>query len=560
MKSYKTPTPETVDKAVASMVRLEQQRYFFDRLENPNWIEPLRKKGFFSTPPTPKRDEVRGTIEFQNWPAARYLSRMATLAPDAVSSIILSIPETENPFVVRDFLKAALSMPGEIAARVAPKIGSLIRSTYLVCSEMAGKLAVILARAGKREQAFVVLKAALEIVPDPRPVAEELKRFDPDYRHEARTRIRGYEYDLILQRNTRELATSLGVEFVKMLSKLLARALELEHVRDRGSTGKREDYSYVWFPNLSSGEHRESPKRMLISAIIAAADQVSSQGEEQFQQIRAVFSSQKFKVFERLELEIISRHLDIGREAAIAKLTDKRLFEDLGVRPEYYSLSAKAFGLLDRAKKAEILQWIEQGVNKQRLLDNGLSVEEADTHIEHWRLERLVPIEDHLPDEWKQRYLSLQEKFGKPHPQSPVFSGGAYAITANSPMPAEELDALSVDEILAYLKSWRPSSEDQQGPFGTSEDGLAAVLTGIVAKRPAGFAERLQEFKNQDPTYVRGALQGLESALRARQPFDWKAVLELCIWIVSQPIEIAGRTGGVLRRGTPIGVGQEARS
>src|SRR5437868_13291060 len=100
-------------------------------------------------------------------------------------------------------------MPGEIAARIASKVGALIRTPFLIGAEMAGQLAVNLARAGKREQALAVLKAALEIVPDPRPVAEELKSFDPDYRHEVRTRIRAYEYELILQRNTHELGTLL---------------------------------------------------------------------------------------------------------------------------------------------------------------------------------------------------------------------------------------------------------------------------------------------------------------------------------------------------------------
>lgn len=545
MKSYKTPTPETVNQAVASMVRLEQQRYFFDRLENPNWLEPLKKKGFFSTPPTPKRDEERGTIEFQVWPAARYLSRMAPLAPDVVSSIILSVPETENPFIVRDFLKAALSMPGEVAATISDKLGALIRTPFLIGSEMAGDLAVNLARVGKREQAFTVLKAALEIVPDPRPVAEELKSFDRDYRHEARSRIRPYEYEQILQRKTHDLATLLGAEFVRMLAKLLVRALELEHVRDKGFTGKKEDYSYIWLPNLSSVDHRESPKRILISSVLVASDYVSSQGAEQFVQIRAILGAQKFKVFERLDLEIISRHLDIGKEAAVAKLTDKHLFNDLGVRPEYYSLSAKAFGLLDLAQKATILQWIDEGLDRQRLLANGLSAETAEAQIEHWQLERLAPIAEHLPPEWKQRYQTLEEKFGKPpHPQYPAYSGGAYAITAKSPRPVEDLDALSVEEVIAYLKSWRPSPEEQQGPFGASEDGLASVLTSIVGKKAARFAERLQEMKPLDPTYVRGTLQGFESALRAHEHFDWEAVLDFCLWIVSQPVQIPGRTGG----------------
>jgi hypothetical protein len=52
MKSWAKPTPELVTRAIAGMPHSEQQRYFFDRLENPEWIEPLRKAKFFDQLPS----------------------------------------------------------------------------------------------------------------------------------------------------------------------------------------------------------------------------------------------------------------------------------------------------------------------------------------------------------------------------------------------------------------------------------------------------------------------------------------------------------------------------
>ena len=46
MKSWKMPTPEQVAKAVALLGHVEQYRYFFDRLENPEWLLPLQKRDF----------------------------------------------------------------------------------------------------------------------------------------------------------------------------------------------------------------------------------------------------------------------------------------------------------------------------------------------------------------------------------------------------------------------------------------------------------------------------------------------------------------------------------
>src|SRR5579872_5167362 len=118
MRSFKTPTPDIVNKAVANMIHLEQQRHFFAHLENPAWLQPLREKGFFSTPPVPKPDESKGTIEVQFWPAAEYLSRMAIHAPQLVCDILMSVPNTENPFVVREILRAAVAMPVDTAVRL----------------------------------------------------------------------------------------------------------------------------------------------------------------------------------------------------------------------------------------------------------------------------------------------------------------------------------------------------------------------------------------------------------------------------------------------------------
>ncbi len=74
MKSSKTPTPEQVTKAIALLGRKEHYRYFFDRLENPLWLEPLHKQGFFLHPPPPQANE--GSVVFPPWPESRYLARI----------------------------------------------------------------------------------------------------------------------------------------------------------------------------------------------------------------------------------------------------------------------------------------------------------------------------------------------------------------------------------------------------------------------------------------------------------------------------------------------------
>lgn len=543
MPSWKTPTPETVDQAVASMVHLEQQRYFFDRLRNPHWLEPLRKKGFFSTPPQPHRDSVQGTIEFQLWPATRYLSRMAAHAPEAVADILMNLPDTDNPFIVRDFLEAAVAMPAAIAAKLAGKIAKLIKTPFLIRAELAGELATHLARGGESAATLTLLRAVLEIIPDPRPIPEELKKFDPEYKYEARTRIRDYEYESILQRHTIELTHLLGLSFLGLLCDLLHRALKLE-MRRAPTAGRIEDYSYIWRPNIKTGERTTSIKNPLASAVLSSADRLCTESPNLFQKISEILGAKRFKLLERIEMEVITRHLEADSSAAARKLTDRELFDDVGVRPEYHALLEKGYVFLKESEQDQILQWIEEGLDRKLLQERGgLSPEQAEEQIEHWRLERLAPIREHLPASWRTRYEALEEKFGTPrHPANPVVRGGAFAMSSMSPQKEGDLEAMTVEGLVAYVKSWQPPN-DPAVPFGPSEEGLASVLSSVVHKKASEFSLHSTEFKGADPTYVRAAIQGFESAAREKTAFDWSRVLDLCSWTVSQPVEIPGRTG-----------------
>jgi hypothetical protein len=205
MKSWKKPTPEQVDRAVALLAHGEHNRHFFDRLENPQWLIQLEEKGFFKSPPPPIRDEPRGAVAFPAWPQSRYLARMAKVLPEAVADVIARIPSTENIRVHDDFAQAALSLPARLAVAIATKAIGWIQSPYgLLLPENAGALIGHLARGGELEASLALAKALLAVRPDPRmsPTATEENRFlfpEPEPLFDL------WNYEQILQRNIPEL-------------------------------------------------------------------------------------------------------------------------------------------------------------------------------------------------------------------------------------------------------------------------------------------------------------------------------------------------------------------
>src|SRR5262249_39381225 len=160
-----------------------QYRYFFDRLENPLWLEPLHKRGFFRNPPSSQAQE--GSVVFPPWPESRYLARMAKLpeAHQRVKELALAIPSTENVLVQEDLADIALSLPAEMAVSFVPKAKQWIVSPYLSLQpEKLGALIAHLARGGEGDAALDLASAVLAVLPDPeaqtRSLIEPRGRFD----------------------------------------------------------------------------------------------------------------------------------------------------------------------------------------------------------------------------------------------------------------------------------------------------------------------------------------------------------------------------------------------
>src|ERR1051325_9731426 len=101
MPSFKTPTPSQIEIVVQQLRSPEHAAYFFSRLNNPRWIGPLRAHGVFDNPPPPDKDGT--STRYLQWPASRYLARMAKEAPVEVAEILAQI-QTDNVSVMGDVL------------------------------------------------------------------------------------------------------------------------------------------------------------------------------------------------------------------------------------------------------------------------------------------------------------------------------------------------------------------------------------------------------------------------------------------------------------------------
>ncbi len=153
----------------------------------------------------------------------------------------------------------------------------------------------------------------------------------------------------------------------------------------------------------------------------------------------------------------------------------------------------------------------------------------------HWLINRLVLIREHLPPEWGARYAQLVAELGEPeHPEFQSYSSGVES-GPTSPITAQELGALSVEEVVARIKRFHAERTPGLNISDPTPEGLGRELSAAVTARPQPFAAEAQRLRDLHQTYVRGVIYGFEQAARQNRPFDWTPLLELCRWVVEQP-------------------------
>ena len=166
MKSWKRPTREMVDRALASIKKEVDRQYFFSRLKNPLWIQPLVDRGSFQSPPK-IRKLPGGYIQMPVWSELRYLKNVVSEVPDEVVDVVLGLPKVNNPRVYNEILEIALQLHGEQSAKLAPKI---LEYVGLDCHLLAYQFADVLAHWTVKNQTAAALKltkALVEFVPGP---------------------------------------------------------------------------------------------------------------------------------------------------------------------------------------------------------------------------------------------------------------------------------------------------------------------------------------------------------------------------------------------------------
>ncbi|MCH8040179.1 MAG: hypothetical protein IH977_07530 [Nitrospinae bacterium] len=546
MKSWKTPTPDQVERAVSLISRKEQYRYFFDQLENPNWISSLKEKGFFSHPAPVVRDEEKGTIGFPTWPESRYLARMATKAPGIVLDISLQI-DTDNVRVQEDIIDTALNMPPKYSAKLVPTAISWL-GKYFHYSLLPRKLSELvkhLLEGNEAESGFQLAEKILTVRPDPR-AEQKASQEKGAYRipPEPISPFGAWEFKEILQKITSPLVTSDGNRTISLLCDRLETAVRLSKLRDEDQAP--EDYSYIWRGAIDSAEdhYSEDVNNILVTALKEAAQEFLKRDPTVLPSLVAHLEGRKWVIFHRLALHLLLNFGHSFLELVSQRLTRRSLFEDRSFEREYRMLTRQYFRSLRPPDQDVIFQWIDTGPDLEAFVKFRKEYWDEETpdvikvrYKKSWQRDHLFPFYADLSQDRRHSYDSLVQELGEPEPLESINMSSATHRGPVSPKTPDDLGRMTNTELISFLKTW----ESPNDPFGPDANGLSRQISSLVASDPDRFVSDLSHFQELDePTYIRGILDGISEAKKDKA-FDWTPVLNFCYWVVKKPVKIDGR-------------------
>src|SRR5713101_2542529 len=238
MPSWPKPTPDQVARTVALLARRAQTAYFFDRLDNPNWIIPLDQNGLFDHPPDIQVDESGARWSAPPWAQSRYLARMAAVAPTEVLQILHKVGGSTNPLVRSDVVDALIAMPPSSAKALVKLVEEWCAEPYFLLADKIRRLAARLAEGDETESSLRVSRRLLAT----RPLRSGSGESPPLF-PEAVSVLDQSNYESVLNTFLETIVPKAGLQALILLCDVLAEAL--------GAASKTEqleaDYlSYSW--------------------------------------------------------------------------------------------------------------------------------------------------------------------------------------------------------------------------------------------------------------------------------------------------------------------------
>jgi hypothetical protein len=285
------------------------------------------------------------------------------------------------------------------------------------------------------------------------------------------------------------------------------------------------------------GYKQNKPDYILVSAIRDCAERIINMGNNE--QISIVFNILKKNnrpLFTRIILHLLRTTSHYDKQLLESYLTDSEIIGNIDYHHEYFLLTKDKFDTLSEESKNKIWEYIDTGPAE----DWGREEE----RVKSWKYRLLNPIRAFAPAYITKKYKSIIESIDKGkdneehHPDFLRYIYGSFRGTL-SPIEGSEFSAMDAEQIVEYLKKWKPKENGWRTP---EIRGLANTLQTDVENNPGKYLDNINLFTEiTEPTYINHLLYGLLGVDKTE--VDWVNILTFLQWAIQQDSQSYNRDG-----------------
>ena len=565
MKSWKKPTDELIEKALTSIRKVTARRYFFSRLENPLWLQPLTERNCFKSPPKSLRFDD-GTVTYPYWYEIQYLKNVCTHLPNEVIDLVVNLPKVDNPVVYDGILDIALQLPGEYSVKLKNKILEYIDIDYQLQKHKFGNLLTHWTKENQISAALELTRILVKFVPDPQAEKKRKQRQENtnDWRKTVGTLLHPIpkfshrEYSDLMSEGVHSLVEKVPFKISCLLTDTLVDMIHLKTHKD--DLNNEEDHSNIWCPRLYQQDNEnEAPERILVHTLADSCANVYEKINDTVVDLDRILRRKPWTIFKRLRHHLYGQYPNEQTKPWIRELI--LTHEDYGLWEHHYEfqqmirLACEHFKdkLLSEEERTRIFDAILMGPSKEnyrhwveKWLGEKFTAERFKERKQRFQRMQLRPFESVLFGEYATHFKQLQDIIDKPisddsYPpyKTEVRSG---RVSERSPRPPEDLSNLADKELLDFINDWEKDEESYENNLFVriNIEGLANTFQTVFRESIIPDPIRLNFWmKNRErierPIYVRVMIYAIQTLVKEKnfdQLNDW---LELCEWILSHP-------------------------
>ena len=561
MKSWKKPTDELVNKALASIRKVTACRYFFSHLENPLWLQPLVERGRFKYPPKAQRFDD-GTVIYPYWHEIQYLKNVCVDLPHEVIDLVVDLPKVDNPVVYDGILDIALQLPGEYSVKLKDKILDYAGMEHQFRTY---RYANLLERWTKENQTSAALELAevlVKFASDPQSESKQKRRIenpmDSNTLLEPAPRMLPGEYRDIMLKGIRPITESDPYKVACILIDATANMIYLrKHKQDFNN---QKDDSWSWCPCIyKPGKDGGSSEETLVHTLAFACEKVFEKSSNAIVELDKTLRNQHWNIFKRLRHHLYAKYPSAQTKTWILELI---------LTPEYYNRwnhsyefqlmirrACEHFGekLLTEEERTQIFDAILAGPSKtnyQKGIMEFLGIEfDEEDFLQYQRHRHQIQLAPFAPVLFGKHEIYLQELETKGYsrtfdddytPSKPNVK--RVSVSKRSPYSHKDLAKLTDDNLLNLINAWNDEDKfyENEDHVEINIETLANAFQTVFREAIIPDANRLKFWmENRErierPIYVRVMIYAMQALIKDKDFNQLNEWLTFCEWVLSHP-------------------------